>query len=61
MDGTLAALLRRAVAAQRGALTDLRARQVIGDDAFHVVEEEIDLQELTADSRVRPPPEGAAG
>jgi monovalent cation/hydrogen antiporter len=61
MDGTLAALQRRAVAAQRDALTDLRARQVIGDDAFHVVEEEIDLQELTADTRVRPPPEGAAG
>jgi CPA1 family monovalent cation:H+ antiporter len=40
-------------------LTDLRARQVIGDDAFHVVEEEIDLQELTADTRVRP--EGAGG
>ena len=36
----------------------LRARQVIGDDAFHVVEEEIDLLELTADARVRPSPEG---
>ena len=60
-DGSLAALQRRAVAAQRDALTDLRARQVIGDDAFHVVEEEIDLQELTADTRVRPPPEGTGG
>ena len=47
--------------AQRAALTELRARQVIGDDAFHVVEEEIDLLELTADARVRPSPEGAAG
>ena len=53
-DGSLAALQRRAVAAQRDALTELRARQVIGDDAFHVVEEEIDLQELTADARVQP-------
>src|SRR5678815_698261 len=58
-DGSLAALQRRAVAAQRDSLTDLRARQVIGDDAFHVVEEEIDLQELTADTRVRP--EAAGG
>jgi hypothetical protein len=32
----------------------LRARHVIGDDAFHVVEGEIDLVELTADTRVRP-------
>lgn len=53
-DRSLAALQRRAVAAQRDALTELRARQVIGDDAFHVVEEEIDLQELTADARVQP-------
>jgi len=53
-EGSLAELQRRAVDAQRDALTDLRARQVIGDDAFHVVEEEIDLQELTADTRVRP-------
>ena len=60
-DGSLAVLQLRAVEAQRGALTELRARQVIGDDAFHVVEEEIDLMELTADTRVRPPPEGAAG
>lgn len=55
-DGALAALQRRAVAAQRDALTDLRARQVIGDDAFHVLEEEIDLLDLTADARVRPTP-----
>ena len=44
--------------AQRDALTALRARQVIGDDAVHVVEEEIDLMELSADARVRPSPEG---
>ena len=52
--GSLAELQRRAVAARRDALTDLRARQVIGDDAFHVLEEEIDLLELTADALVRP-------
>jgi CPA1 family monovalent cation:H+ antiporter len=51
---TLAQALRQAVAAQRSALLDLRARSVIGDDAFHVAEEEIDLLELTADERVRP-------
>jgi CPA1 family monovalent cation:H+ antiporter len=51
---SLAALQQRAVQAQRQALIDLRARDVIGDDAFHAVEEEIDLLELTADPRVRP-------
>jgi CPA1 family monovalent cation:H+ antiporter len=33
---------------------DLRARSIIGDDAFHAAEEELDLLELTADSRIRP-------
>jgi monovalent cation/hydrogen antiporter len=51
---TLAQALRRAVAAQRRALVELRAHSVIGDDAFHLAEEEIDLLELTADERVRP-------
>jgi CPA1 family monovalent cation:H+ antiporter len=51
---TLAQSLRRAVAAQRRALVELRARSIIGDDAFHVAEEELDLLELTADERVRP-------
>jgi len=51
---SIAALQLQTVYAQREALTDLRARHVIGDDAFHVVEEELDLLELTADSRVRP-------
>jgi CPA1 family monovalent cation:H+ antiporter len=55
-DGSLAELQRKAVSAERDALTRLRSRQVIGDDAFHVVEEEIDLHELTADTRVRPEP-----
>jgi monovalent cation/hydrogen antiporter len=43
----------RVVAAQRSALLDLRARWVIGDDAFHAAEEEIDLLELAADERIR--------
>jgi len=52
-------LQRRAVRAQRQVLINLRARQVIGDDAFHLAEEEIDLIELTADSRIKPGPDGA--
>ena len=51
---SLADLQQRAVHAQRQKLVDLRARDVIGDDAFHAAEEEIDLLELTADSRIRP-------
>jgi CPA1 family monovalent cation:H+ antiporter len=51
---SLAALQQRAAHAQRQALVDLRAREIIGDDAFHAAEEEIDLLELTADSRIRP-------
>jgi len=50
-------LQRRAVMAQRQALMSLRARKVIGDDAFHAAEEEVDLLELTADSRIRPGPD----
>jgi CPA1 family monovalent cation:H+ antiporter len=53
-------LQRRAVRAQRQVLMDLRSRQVIGDDAFHAAEEEIDLLELTADSRIKPGPDTAA-
>ena len=49
-----AALQRRAVSAQRETLMRLRAEDVIGDDAFHIMEEEIDLLELSADPRVRP-------
>ena len=53
-------LQRRAVKAQRQVLMDLRSRFVIGDDAFHAAEEEIDLLELTADSRIKPGPETVA-
>jgi len=49
-----ASLQRRVVAAQRQALMDLRARDIIGDAAFQAAEEELDLLELTADPRVRP-------
>jgi Na+/H+ antiporter len=53
-------LQRRAVRAQRQVLMDLRSREVIGDDAFHAAEEELDLLELTADSRIKPGPDTAA-
>jgi CPA1 family monovalent cation:H+ antiporter len=54
--GSLAELQREAVRVQREVLLELRARSVIGDDAFHVIEEEIDLLELSADGRVHPEP-----
>lgn len=50
----LAKLQRRTTEAQREALRALRIRGVIGDDAFHAVEEEIDLLDLAADSRILP-------
>ena len=50
----LGALQGRVVAAQRTALSDLRSRWIIGDDAFHAAEEEIDLIELATDERIRP-------
>jgi CPA1 family monovalent cation:H+ antiporter len=53
-SATLAQALRQAVAAQRRTLSELRARAIIGDDAFHLAEAELDLLELTADERVRP-------
>jgi monovalent cation/hydrogen antiporter len=56
-DGSkLAELQREAVRVQRQTLLELRARSVIGDDAFHVIEEEIDLLELSAEGRVHPEP-----
>jgi hypothetical protein len=59
IETRMTALQRRAVAVQREALLNLRAREVIGDNAFHAVEEEIDLIELTADSRIKPGPDSA--
>ena len=53
-EAHLGELQQRAVAAQRAKLIDLRERSIIGDDAFHAAEEEIDLLELAADERIRP-------
>ena len=44
---------RRAHAAERRTLSDLRADGVIGDDAFHLVEEELDWAELNAEGMER--------
>jgi monovalent cation/hydrogen antiporter len=52
-SSTVASLQRRVVDAQRQALMDLRASDVIGDAAFQAAEEELDLLELTADPRIR--------
>jgi Na+/H+ antiporter len=51
---SLAELQQHAVLVQRRTLVELRSQAVIGDDAFHAAEEEIDLLELTADARIRP-------
>jgi monovalent cation/hydrogen antiporter len=54
-DSSSATVLeRRVIVAQRQALMELRAREVIGEMAFQAVEGELDLLELTADRRVRP-------
>lgn len=50
----LAETQRQLAQAQRAALVELRARDVIGDDAFHAAEEEIDLLELSAEARIHP-------
>jgi CPA1 family monovalent cation:H+ antiporter len=42
---------RRAYAEERRRLSEMRARGVIGDDAFHRVEEELDWAEVNAESR----------
>jgi len=44
---------RRAQEAQRRTLTELRAQGVIGDDAFHRVEEELDWGEVSAEAMAR--------
>jgi hypothetical protein len=51
--GSLAGLQGRAVAVQRRVLQELRRDGTIGDDAYHAIEEELDIIELTADPRVR--------
>jgi NhaP-type Na+/H+ or K+/H+ antiporter len=54
-DGTVdyAAAQRRAQEAQRRTLSELRAQGVIGDDAFHRVEEELDWGEIGAEAMAR--------
>jgi Na+/H+ antiporter len=42
---------RRAQTAERRMLSDLRTQGVIGDDAFHQVEEELDWAEVNAEAR----------
>jgi Na+/H+ antiporter len=49
----LTAVQRRAQAAERRTLFELRASGVIGDDAFHRVEEELDWAELNTDAMAR--------
>ncbi len=44
---------RKAQAAERRVLSDLRANGVIGDDAFHRMEEELDWAEVNAESTAR--------
>lgn len=54
-DGAgLSAFQEAAVEAQRRRLDALRSAGSIGDTAFHLVEEEIDLLELAGDPRLRP-------
>jgi monovalent cation/hydrogen antiporter len=49
----LARLQGHVVMVQRQVLMQLRREGTIGDDAFHLIEEELDIIELTADPRVR--------
>jgi CPA1 family monovalent cation:H+ antiporter len=48
-----ASVQRRAQSAERRTLSELRARGVIGDDAFHRVEEELDWAEVNAEAMAR--------
>jgi len=47
------AIHRKAQAAERRTLSDLRTDGVIGDDAFHRVEEELDWAELNTEGMAR--------
>lgn len=49
------AVLRAAQAAERATLVRLRADGTIGDDAFHLLEEELDRAELLADATLSAP------
>ena len=54
-DGTadFTEMQRRAHAAERRTLSDLRAQGVIGDDAFHLLEEELDWAEMHREGMAR--------
>jgi monovalent cation/hydrogen antiporter len=52
-DSDFTGMHRRAQTAERRTLLDLRARGVIGDDAFHRVEEELDWAELNREGMAR--------
>jgi monovalent cation/hydrogen antiporter len=49
-ESSLRAAQIRALSAERRTLSDLRAQGVIGDDAFHRIEEELDWAELHANA-----------
>src|SRR4029079_15496332 len=50
-------LRRRAIHAARQSILKLRESEEIGDDAFHLLEEEFDWAELSAQGRIRRPGE----
>jgi Na+/H+ antiporter len=52
-DSDFTAVQRRAQAAERRTLSDLRTQGVIGDDAFHRVEEELDWAEMHQEGMAR--------
>jgi CPA1 family monovalent cation:H+ antiporter len=52
-------VVERAQSAERRTLSDLRTRGVIGDDAFHLVEEELDWSEVNTQARKAADSDGA--
>ncbi len=52
-DASYGDILRRAQAVERRTISHLRATGVIGDDAFHLVEEELDWAEVSAEAQRR--------
>jgi len=52
-------VVEQAQSAERRTLSDLRARGVIGDDAFHLVEEELDWSEVNTQARRAAEADGA--
>jgi hypothetical protein len=51
-DGLLLRARQHVLAVQRRILLELRASGTIGDDAFHVVEEELDAFEFYTERRI---------